>query len=253
MRLVRACLALLALHGALGAAPPLPRIHVRQLSLPGFEEFARGGRPFVLTDAMRGWDGKAHFAPEVLAREHPDVIVDFYPQNLDKLEKKPFLLTMQDAMNRFLADNVTSYAMWRMSYDDTIEAFPHVTPLPYMLTNPWIPECLPTSEARNNLLLICAWHIVVVGKPGSGMFLHFDSLNTGTWQAQIFGRKEWMICDPRGREYLYEAGQIDAFNPDLKAFPRFRTALEKYCTREVANEGEILFYPRYDPMWRTAT
>ena len=76
------------------------------------------------------------------------------------------------------------------------------------------------------------------------MFLHQDGLYTITWQAQISGRKEWVLCDPAPEfsQHVPAAG-ADAFHPDLDKHPSFVNAS---CTSVIVKEGEILIYP---PHW----
>ncbi len=148
-------------------------------------------------------------------------------------------------------------------------------------------QCLPkrsgSSYPADNFFRHCVWRMLVIGtrctarlnerhhanctrcRRNSGMFMHSDGLNSATWQAQMFGKKRWIICSPdmvrriqsacrRNRAdwctctpvqapymYMDQIGKLDAFNPDYEKFPLFRHA---NCSDYLASPGEIVFYPR---------
>jgi hypothetical protein len=64
---------------------------------------------------------------------------------------------------------------------------------------------------------------------------------------QVVGRKRWLICPSEAAAELYVGSTgggvspIDAFEPDMKRFPKFARAK---CFDVLANPGDILFYPR---------
>ena len=77
--------------------PVVPRVTLKQLSLPGGAELMRGGRPFVITHATKHWNfSKLH--PSYLKRRFPKSVVDYYPNNLMFTSNKPMLIPMVRAL-----------------------------------------------------------------------------------------------------------------------------------------------------------
>ena len=48
------------------------------------------------------------------------------------------------------------------------------------------------------------WRMILVGRKGTIFELHYDSVQSATWQAQVTGRKRWTVCPPEEKPYLYE-------------------------------------------------
>lgn len=226
----------------------IPRVTLEDLALPGREALLRGGRPFVITNALRGQEALVDLDESWVARRFGSCTADFYPNDLRSTSDKPALLPAADALHRLdlaAAEGRRSYAMLRLSAAQTSAVRKLLTPgYPALFDSSWWTEtCLPSAAARDNAYLISAWSILVHGVDGSGFFLHWDSLNTGTFQIQIKGTKHWVLCDPKGRDDFYDPGDVDAFAPDLEAFPRFRRAVTEHCAHVAVRPGEAVFYP----------
>ena len=129
---------------------------------------------------------------------------------------------------------------WRLTLAQGSRLHRRLPPPPAIraLTTPaWMRECLPARAERDNFFRAFAWNMLVVGSPGGGMFIHPDSYDSGTWQAQLLGGKEWALCDParlRAGESLGEAGSFDAFTTER---------LPSACGIVTAHAGDLLVYP----------
>jgi len=74
------------------------------------------------------------------------------------------------------------------------------------------------------------------------MFNHKDTLPTSSFHAQILGTKRWHICsDELNDPYMYEAGDVDWFNPDYVTHP---LALNAECLQVDVSPGEMIYYPQ---------
>lgn len=103
--------------------------------------------------------------------------------------------------------------------------------------------CWADPAARNNVMMTIAWWMLVVGVEGSGMFGHADSFETGTWQLQLLGSKQWALCDPlqlAPGEAMGRPGEVDLMSPDHAKHPWFPRDL---CVNVTAAEGDMLVYP----------
>lgn len=95
------------------------------------------------------------------------------------------------------------------------------------------------------------FHGILIGPQGAFTKLHFDQLATHSWNAQIVGRKRWLLVSPDQLDHTYYDTRqspgycpgTDIDDPDLERFP----LLEKvhYRTATVA-PGELIWFPS---MW----
>jgi hypothetical protein len=226
----------------------IPRVTTEDLGLPGNEDLLRGARPFVLTNGMRGFEALTDLDDMWMDRMFGSSVADLFENNLGSPKEKQFLVPLSRAIDSLRKGQVggrSQYTMLRMNYEQTalvrqllLPSFPDLFDSSW-----WMRKCLGSADARNNAFLIAAWSMLVLGGDEAGMFLHYDSLNTGTWQMQISGVKTWLVCDPAGRDWFYEPGDVFAFDPNLESFPRFDTALRMYCAAVEVHPGETLFYP----------
>jgi len=226
----------------------IPRVTVEDLSLPGNEDLLRGARPFVLTNGMRGFEALSDLDEDWMDRMFGTSTADLFENSIGSPEEKQFLVPLSKAiesLRKAHAGDKAEYTMLRMNYEQTAVVRQLLSPsFPELFDSSWwMRRCLPSADSRNNAFLIAAWSMLVLGNDRAGMFLHYDSLNTGTWQMQISGVKTWIVCDPSGREWFYEPGDVFAFDPDLGEFPRFDTALRLFCAEVEVRPGETLFYP----------
>lgn len=83
---------------------PIPRIPLRELYQPHNTEFARGLRPFVLTEAMQdaAWTrARRTWSADYFAERFPDSVTDFYPHNMDNEKVRPFLTRWTEALREY--------------------------------------------------------------------------------------------------------------------------------------------------------
>lgn len=143
------------------------------------------------------------------------------------------------------SDGAPQYIMWRFHLKDWLALKEDFVPEPEIWNDwDWIEACMPAdrrpSSALDNFVRHTQWRMLVFGMRGSGMFLHADGLRTSTWQAQLFGRKRFVLCAPDQKPYLYSPGDINVFNPDYARFPEFRKAK---CSDILLHPGDVLYYP----------
>lgn len=67
---------------------------------------------------------------------------------------------------------------------------------------------------------------------------HQDDFGSSKWQAQIFGRKRWIMHPPEQSSLLYN-GLVDPFSPDLERYPKYAEATPLDFILE---PGEVLFW-----------
>ncbi|KAA0159456.1 hypothetical protein FNF31_04822 [Cafeteria roenbergensis] len=226
----------------------IPRVTREDLALPGHEELQRGGAPFILTNALQSSEALTDLTADWVKRKFGSRHADLYEHGIRDTNDKPVITSASDALefveNSGLAGN-GSYAMVRLGATQTAAVRALMRPgYPALFDSDWwLQSCLHSTAARDNVFLAVAWSILIVGSDSAGFHLHWDSINTGTFQFQVAGTKHWVVCDPRGEESFYDPGDIDAFAPDLKAYPAFREALTKHCAHVAVAPGEALFYP----------
>lgn len=91
-------------------------------------------------------------------------------------------------------------------------------------------------------------HALILGAKGAFAKLHFDLGATHSWNAQIVGRKRWVLVSPDQMENCYpETRQVggyfpgtDVLAPDLARYPRL--AKLRY-TIGVVHPGELIWFP----------
>jgi hypothetical protein len=258
------------------AALPLDVPRVTPAELDASPELLSGAKPFILTESMKEWDSLRTFRNMSFFEEtFPKAIVDYYPQNLADVNKKPFLRPMGDVLREFAevlpepaegwgaqhgrSENAR-YVHWRMTASQWNKVKNSLTPMhPFFTTDePWMRQCIPPKKRHptnrrkvnwpmNNWIRHTHWKIIVIGEHDSGMFFHADGFSTSTFVFQFVGRKRWTLCppDPEMR-VMYPAGQIDTFDPDrervYREFERFRGA---DCADVVVHPGEVIYYPSH--------
>lgn len=246
-----------ALASALAAAAeerkgPRMDMPIPYVTLATVGNLTYGDRPFVLRGAMSGWAANGKWNLDHLLRHFSPNIVDYYPRNLYKTPASgnyPILARMDHAVpgfyNSIQTGGTPQYIMWRMDLKSWKFLNADMEPVPSFWDDMgWIEECAApktsSSWPADNLVRHTQWRMLVIGTTGSGMFLHADGLRTATWQAQMFGRKRFVLCAPDQAPYLYQPGDLDVFEPDLQRFPLFKQA---NCTELLLNPGEIVYYP----------
>jgi hypothetical protein len=222
--------------------------------------YLTGQRALVIKGATLGWDAVNRLSPDYLlnltAAFDDTNIADWYPESMARANVHPYLVKAESGL-RSLAqagrDGQPAYLQWRLRLDQAERVLTSMQPFPAFLrsisSDAWMAACLPCREARNNLMMVIAWYMLVIGVPGGGMFLHPDNYDSGTWQAQLVGTKEWTLCDPgrlRPGETLRSAGHYDTFAPGFTIGQPSASAPgfpHHACARIVAQPGDILVYP----------
>ena len=67
---------------------------------------------------------------------------------------------------------------------------------------------------------------------------HQDDFGSSKWQAQIYGRKKWIMHPPEESNKLYN-GLVDPFEPDYERYPLYRDVKR---VEFVLEEGDVLFW-----------
>jgi hypothetical protein len=94
-------------------------------------------------------------------------------------------------------------------------------------TDGWMSKCLKTRQLVDEYHIKTHWKIILIGRPGAGMFNHSDSLLTSSWHAHVQGDKGkwWYVCGEGLGDGPYKG--------------------QKQCFEDLVKPGEILFYPKH--------
>lgn len=217
---------------------------------------------------MKGWESLDKFSNMSWFSENfPASIVDYYPTNLAESHNKPFLRKFSQVLDEYETPNPepaggwaqngkshkARYIHWRMTASEWKRVKHLLEPMdPFFTTDmQWIPKCIPRKLRRksdgkvnwpyNNWIRHTHWKIIVIGEEDSGMFFHADGFSTSTFVFQFVGRKRWTLCRPQ-HEYMYSAGDVDTFSPDLERYPLFKNA---DCADLTVHPGEVMYYPSH--------
>lgn len=255
---------------------PLPRFTVTTLqNAPNFA-YSQGYFPFILEDAgisgnsIEEWEAmRREWSLSNLSSKFGQSLADFYPHNMAKSDVHPFIVSLHDALQefenpsgRFPSDSSSpgTYIQWNiMSLEweklmerkqfslegqtgqDTFHKWWTNIPDNFRMDDSWLEQCFPDREILDEFLRDTHWRMLLIGSEGAGMFNHVDVLQTGSWQLQIIGSKVWHLCGPQESAYMYDAGDVDTFNPDYDRFPAFQKAT---CFEAEVKPGELIYYPR---------
>lgn len=230
---------------------PLPRIPLHDLEKPRNHVYRDGHLPFIMTSVGFDWEAFNVLSPQWLASTFPDAIVDTYLKGMRRQNgqegQNPHLDWMDEAM-AVLADpesgdsSQVPYLQWRITRPQWRRLAPLFEPFPPYLTGDWWQDrCLGNVTTKENFWLATAWRMMVVGKPGSGMFIHPDSFYTSVWQVQLVGHKRWAVCHPDDEEFMPPPGTWDPFSSTvLHEHPSLTRAR---CGIADVSPGEVLVYP----------
>ena len=256
---------------AIAGALDVPRVTSAELDASPL--LLSGKVPFILTDGMEDWPSRKKFAKlDFFSENFPDAIVDYYPNNLAQVSKKPFLRKFADVLDEFSEENPVPeggwlrngrseqarYIHWRMTAAQWNKVDDLLTPMhPFFTTDqPWMKQCIPkkirnpknprqVNWPMNNWIKHTHWKIIVVGEHDSGMFFHADGFSTSTFVFQFVGRKRWTLCVPDPHmKHMSNAGVIDTFGSEehLDQFPRYKDA---DCSQFDVHPGEVIYYPSH--------
>jgi hypothetical protein len=232
-----------------------------------------GKVPFILTESMENWESRSKFSDlNWFAETFPDAIVDYYPENLATVDKKPFLRPMSGVLKEFSIRNPmpsggwsqngrsekARYIHWRMTASQWNKVKNLLTPMNSFFTTDklWMNQCIPKKIRNpknkrqvnwplNNWIKHAHWKIIVIGEEDSGMFFHADGFSTSTFVFQFLGRKRWTLCEPDlEMRNMENAGVIDTFGTQehLSQFPKYKKA---DCAQFDVHPGEVIYYPSH--------
>lgn len=89
---------------------------------------------------------------------------------------------------------------------------------------------------------------LLIGPKGTFTKLHYDLLSTHSWNAQLIGRKRWVLADPKHIAAVYldtrnSGGYVpgtDLDAPDLARYPQLG---EIEYLEGIVQPGEVIFFP----------
>lgn len=208
---------------------PLPVPRRRNLSYEEFtREYGRPGKPVVIEDLTVDWPAQRKWTPEFFRSQYGQVRVTV--GRAARKTELPIQMTLDEYV-RYM-QSTTEARPWYLTSWDFAPTCPELLAdfsLPGYFAEDLIAE-LPES-IRPRLL----W--IFMGPPGSGFRLHVDVGHTAAWNAQLRGRKEWLLFEPDAPVY---DGRPDAFAPDLERFPLLAEAQPYSCT---LGPGDVIFTP----------
>ncbi|MGE0492987.1 MAG: cupin-like domain-containing protein [Vulcanimicrobiota bacterium] len=207
-------------------------MEIQRLHRPDPEEFyrdyAKPGKPVVLTGLAEDWPARA-WTPAELARRQPELEVILTPSAGPNRDKVTMALKDYVAYLEAPDERMLYLASW--SFQDGLPELLDDFTVPEYFAEDWLAEV--PEELRYQLM----W--IFMGPAGSGFKMHQDVGMTSAWNVQLSGSKEWVFFAPDDTPYLY-GGEVDAFAPDHKKFPRYARATPWMAT---VAPGELMFTP----------
>ncbi|MCA9793195.1 MAG: cupin-like domain-containing protein [Candidatus Eremiobacteraeota bacterium] len=193
-----------------------------------YQEFAKPGKPVILTGLAEDWPARG-WTPAELARRQPGLEVVLTPSAGAHRDK--VTMTLQDYVAYLAAPDERMLYLASWSFQDSLPELLDDFTVPPHFADDWL--ALLPAELRYELM----W--IFMGPAGSGFKMHQDVGMTSAWNVQLSGSKEWVFFPPEDTPYLY-GGEVDAFNPDHKKFPRYAQATPWTAT---VRPGELMFTP----------
>ncbi|MEW6282331.1 MAG: cupin-like domain-containing protein [Candidatus Eremiobacterota bacterium] len=210
---------------------PLPVERRTDLSAQEFtRDYALPNRPVVLEGLARDWPASTRWTPEFFAERYGHLRVTV--SRAARSTELPVRMSMAEYV-RTMRTTTDPRPWYLTSWDFTVEC-PELRQdfrLPDYFSDDLLAE-LPRS-IRPRLL----W--IFMGPPGSGFRMHVDVGMTSAWNAQLSGRKDWILLAPDEGDRVYN-GKVDGFQPDLGRFPRYAQARPYTATLE---PGDVIFTP----------
>ena len=226
---------------------PFPHVHVSELYEPENEPYKNRRRAFILTGAMEDWEAPTAWKDgNKIAKLFPKNIVDFYPMNMLKSGSHPYLFHMKSALHELKqAPGKGRFGEKEKTDTETPGKYLHLqlgedewsklrennemgNPIhKWLRTDGWMKKCIKKKALRDEYHIKTHWKIILIGRPGAGMFNHSDSLLTSSWHAHVQGDegKWWYVCGEGLGKGPYEGQQ--------------------QCFEDLVMPGEILFYPKH--------
>ena len=220
------------------------------LSLDEFIEKYDGKRPVLITDVLKEWKA---------SEWNKDFFVKHYGN------KQVVMKAVHGTLNQAESLALPLKLFAKHSDEGKADAWTYLQDELLIQLHPELREHLGnTIYLKEDFFKIFAkevrpWNAMLLwGTAYSRSFLHIDPFNwTGT-NAVFYGKKHWKLYPPGQDEYLYVIpdrksefplncykynSPIDAYNPDLKKYPKFS---EARAISFEQNPGELLIIP---PGW----
>lgn len=178
-------------------------------------------KPFVLRKALMEWNWNlSDFSPENLLIKHKNDLCEVYPQNMLALPTRQYKIKLGNvieylrfpdtAYHHIDASEMGLYAQWNMN----LNQFEDVKRASYTLESfigedssrrVFGPKCLGKEPAlASEFALKLHWLLMTIGEKNSGIFFHEDEMALSSWQAQVLGRKAWILCPPLQKSNEYQ-------------------------------------------------
>jgi hypothetical protein len=210
--------------------------------------------PWIIKKALQNWGWNiSKLTTNYFIEKYGPVRVDFYPQNMLIEPVYPFFTTLQEAVSRLTnppnfynsvdASEPGTYIQWNMppgTVDEILADINGKLPSIFDLKF-WTDKCFDHQDYADSFHFKTHIKMILIAEKGAGMFNHQDSLHGASFQIQIEGRKKWHLCPDSESPYLYNPGQVDAFNPDYEKYPKY---LNASCFQFILEPGDVLYYPK---------
>lgn len=165
--------------------------HINNISIKEFEsQYAYSGIPIVISDGTKNWTAseffsynfmKEVFSPGSEALDKVERDCQFFPYKTDFSSLgKVFEMSEERAFMK--GEAMPWYIGWSNCDNSAANILRQHYTRPYFL-----PEFSESSKTD--------W--IFMGSPGYGAHLHIDHVDLPSWQAQITGRKRWILQPPR--------------------------------------------------------
>lgn len=249
---------------------PSHRLHnvaeVTDLSVHQMENWANylsGTSPIIIRNALRRWKWDLSIFDFKNIKHFGEMFghaaVEMYPQNMVEIPSKFYSVNLSHAL-RFLSipdaayvsvdiSNPGTVIQWNMKQSDWNDIIKHANAtMPQVLadtisfnSSSLLSNCLPSRDLQHEFFSKTHWNMLIMAEAGGGMFNHKDVLRTGSWQAQVWGRKRWHFCSSLDDEAIGEPGKLNTMNPDYQRFPAFLNV--STCAEVDVAAGDLVIYP----------
>ncbi|XP_015598996.1 uncharacterized protein LOC107269546 [Cephus cinctus] len=152
------------------------------------ERYAYSGRPVVITDATSNWT-----APQVFSFSFFKDLYEGQVSNCQFFPYKTEFHSLQEVLNmsRSRAQLEAGTKSWYVGWSNCDERTGNVLREHY--DRPYFLPATAESEKTD-------W--IFMGSPGYGAPMHVDDVEHPSWQAQLRGRKLWILEPPRECHYV---------------------------------------------------
>jgi len=218
-------------------AAPLPTLTIEEFENDSTGMYRKFLRPFKLKAGFDNKPAKNKWTRDFFGKDSrfSQEIVAYYPDNLmEKGGKHYGRLTNainEISQNGFIKADTPMYLLWNMLPGAWNELGKDIKlPEAFNTDKWWQSQCLSGEGGRllEEFFIKTHWGMLTMGTTGAGMYNHSDSLQAGSWQAQVSGSKWWYLC-----------GDLQHFAPDGETV----ITGEFKCFEDVVHEGEVVFYP----------